>query len=141
MASSFAINDGDFDAAEQESIEAKSEVDDGTMCTVCGEWPKMIRQCYCKEARARDVGSAERDAKRQGKESANCFRKLKARGGLEFINMMHTYKAKCVSPGRGHKRPAFDHVGYYLAFVVSTRVRKGSESLCGATRRCGVTLC
>ena len=125
MAGDFHIEDGDDILCEP--CDEEGDDLDPLMCVVCGQFKQMKNQVYCSEVCAKDVRACERDAKRQGTESAKCFKSLKTRGGPAFANMINYYKAKCISAGRGYKRPAFDHVSYHIAFTNATRVRRGQK--------------
>ena len=97
------------------------------LCVICLKNPKAGNQSYCYSPCAADVKAAERDAKRQGKDALQAFRLLKKRGNAQFRDCVMTYKAKCQSCGRGHQRPSFDWVRYYMAVEASTNLRKGSK--------------
>ena len=72
--------------------------------------------------------AAERDAKLQGAGQLGAFKKLRKKGGTEFVTTINVYKAKCSGFGRGFKRPAFEWLRYDMAIVYSSVMQKGSKA-------------
>ena len=110
---------GDFDDAEPE-IEADEEL----MCPVCNVNIKAKKQFSCYSCLS-DVKAAEADAKAEGKTALLHFKKCKKEGGSPFKLLMLKYRSKCGSVGRGHKRPAFGFVDYFIDIVNRSKVSSG----------------
>ena len=99
------------------------------MCLICGLNPRNNKQWFCSSPCGGDVRAAERDAKCQGKDAHDAFKKLRKKGGAEFVTTVNVHKAKCSGFGRGFKRPAFQGVRYYMAIVYSSVLQTGSKML------------
>ena len=95
------------------------------LCLICGINQRATNQWFCSVPCGGDVRAAERDAKLQGAGALAAFKKLRKKGGTEFVTTVNVYKAKCSGFGRGFKRPAFEWVRYYMAIVYSSVIQKG----------------
>ena len=82
------------------------------LCLICGVNQRNNKQWICSAPCGGDVRAAERDAKQQGQQAHIAFKKLRKKGGTEFVKTVNVYKAKCSGFGRGFKRPAFEWVRY-----------------------------
>ena len=99
------------------------------LCLICGVNQRNKKQWFCSSPCGGDVRAAERDAKLQGAGQLGAFKKLRKKGGTEFVTTVNVYKAKCSGFGRGFKRPAFEWLRYYMAIVYSSVMQKGSKML------------
>ena len=99
------------------------------MCLVCGKNQRMKNQIFCAVPCSSDVKACQRDAKAQGKEAFEAWKKTRRQGGPAFAAAIQTYKAKCAGFGRGFRRPSFGLVRYWMAIEFASRVQTGTMSL------------
>ena len=99
------------------------------ICMICGKNARMKNQIFCAVPCAADVKAGQRDAKSQGKEALEAWKKVRRQGGSAFAGAIQAYKSKCAGFGRGFRRPAFAWVRYWMAIEFASRVQTGTKSL------------
>ena len=99
------------------------------LCRICGKNKRQKNQMFCAAPCGGIVRSAGRQAKDIGPEAEQAFKALRKSNPDEFVVAIHTFQAKCASHGRGHKRPVFQWVRYYMAIVMSSRLQRGTRCM------------
>ena len=112
--------------------QAKSQVEDLTLCYVCLQHPRLNKQCYGARCQAVVIG-AYWDAKSQGEAAKKAYGLSKKRRGAPFRDAILVYSAKCIpysSPAgvsRLHRTVHFAWVRYVARIEVGTHTHKGTR--------------
>ena len=99
------------------------------LCRICGRNRRQKNQIFCPAPCGGIIRSAARQAKDVGPEAEAAFKAMRKSNPDEFVVAIHTFQAKCACHGRGHKRPVFQWVRYWMAIILSSRVQQGTRCL------------